>query len=355
MILGILKLILILIIVPICSGMIPAFFIDGSKRCLSLTYVMGFILSMAIFQLVAVPVIVLKANDFPLIVTIYSVVTALTSLTGVVLGIADIRKSGSVLKKRSLNNSPVSKDEIILWIFAIVLIAFQMVMFVCMQSFDGDDAYYVVESLLTYETDTLYTIKPYTGLTTSIDLRHALAAMPVWIAYIGRVSGIHSTIIAHSVIGIILIPVVYMIYYQCARILIIKDRKKTPIMLIFISIMYIFGNTSIYTSATFMLTRTWQGKAMLANMVMITIIWLLLALFETDGLDKENRIGYWICLVAVNIVAAMCSTASVFLVAMLIGISGLVLSILKRDIQILLKLIITSVPLVMYAAMYMLI
>ena len=214
MILSILKLILILIIVPICMGMVPAFGVERNKRRLPLIYVMGFIMALAIFQLVAIPVIVYSPSNFPLIVNIYSTITAIISLVGIGLAVWDIRRYGNPIVNRPSMQIAISKDEKVLWIIAIGMILLQMIMFVFTQSFDGDDAYYVVESLLTFETDTLYTIKPYTGLTTSIDLRHALAAVPVWIAYIGRVSGIHSTIVAHSVIGLVLIPVLYMIYYQ---------------------------------------------------------------------------------------------------------------------------------------------
>jgi len=352
---SILKLILILIIVPFFIGIIPSHFVDKKRRSPSLIYVFGFIMFMALFQLIAIPVIVYKPTRFDLIVIIYSLVCALLSIAGLVLMLVELRKSGNPVRWRAEKSRYISRDETVLWAIAVALVVFQMVMFVVTESFDGDDAYYVVESLLSTQTNTLYSIKPYTGLTTGIDLRHALAAVPIWMAYIGRVSGIHSTIVAHSVIGVILIPLLYMIYYQCALILITKDRKKVPIMLIFISFMYIFGNTSIYTNTTFMLTRTWQGKSMLGNIIVMSVIWLLLGIYETDNMGKEARLGYWMCLFGVNIVAAMCSTASVFLIAILIGISGIVLSAVKRNIQIALRLIITCVPLMIYAAMYMLI
>lgn len=358
MILSICKLILILIIVPYLVGMVPVFFLDRSKRRRATVYVSGIIAMLALFQLICVPVIIAAPANFKLVVGIYSSVLAVLAVTGIVLKIVDIKVlGGELLFKPGTDSLHAShtREEIVMWAIAIVLIIFQMVMFIFTQSFDGDDAYYVVQSLLTTETDTMYSIKPYTGLSTSIDLRHALASMPMWIAYIARVSGIHSTIVAHSIMGLLFIPVLYMIYYQCGVILLGNDRKRIPIFMIFVSIMYIFGNVSIYTDATFMLTRTWQGKAILANIVIAAITWLLLAIYETDNLDKELRLGYWITLFLVNIVAAMCSTASVFLAAMLIGMSGLIMSILKKDIQVILRLLITCVPLVAYAAMYILI
>lgn len=354
MIISILILSLILIIYPFCTGLIPAFFVKRKKKRLSMVFIMGFILLMAIFQLLAIPVIINKTDGFMVIVVTYLILSTITSVAGIILTAFDIRKNGNPFKDRHKSDIAVTKEEIILWIFAMLFIVLQMVMYVFTQSFDGDDAYYVVESLLSTETGTLYGIKPYTGLTTGMDLRHALASVPIFIAYIAKLSGIHSTIIAHSVIGLVLIPILYMIYYQCALILFRRDRKKIPVFLIFVSVMYIFGNVSIYTSATFMLTRTWQGKSMLANMIIMIITWLILAIYDTDNIEKEFRLGFWITLMATNIVAAMCSTSSVLLAAMLVCVSGTILTIYKRDMQVILRLLVTCVPLVAYGAIYML-
>ena len=355
MIKSVLIILLILVVMPFLAGLVPSFFLERNKVRLSEIYIFGFIFLMAVFQLIAVPVIVLKPQDFSLVQVLFGIIQAVIAALGIVLTAAKIKKYGSPIKNRDTNGKVITKDEIVLWIIAIILVVFQVVMYVITQSFDGDDAYYVVQSLLTQETGTMYSIKPYTGLTTGIDLRHALAAVPMWIAYIGCVSGIHSTVVAHTIIGVFIIPLLYMIYYQIGILLFGKDRKRIPIMLILISTMYIFGNVSIYTNATFMLTRTWQGKSMLANMVILTVTWLLLAMYETEGFEKEFRLGYWIMMIATNIVAAMCSTASVFLMAILIGLSGLVMAIAKRDIQVVLRLLVTCLPLVLYGAMYILI
>lgn len=355
MIINILILFLILTVVPFGAGLVPAFFLRRKKKRLSMVYIMGIVELMALFQLVAIPVIIFKPDGFGLIVILYTILASLTVVAGITLLIVDIRINGNPFKGRHKSGIAFTKEEVVLWIIAIGLILFQMVMSLFTQSFDGDDAYYVVESLLSVETGTLYSIKPYTGLTTSMDLRHALASVPIWIAYLSKISGIHPTIIAHSFLGLILIPLLYMIYYQCGLILFRKERKKLPIFLIFVSIMYIFGNVSIYTNATFMMTRTWQGKSMLANMVILTITWLMLAIYDTENIEREMRLGYWITLMLINIVAAMCSTASVLLAAAFIGGSGLILTVYKRDMQVILRLLVTCVPLVAYGAMYMLI
>lgn len=347
----ILILVLIFTIVPFATGFIPAYFVAKSKRTIAVIYIGGFLYDLAIFQLVAVPFIISNPWGFESIIIIYSIMMIASAIAGIALFVISKKKDSQIFAESSLKRN-LMVEEIVEWcIFAGILI-FQLVMFARMSSFDGDDAYYVVESLLSQETGTLYRIRPYTGLSTSIDLRHSLATFPIWLSYIAQICGAHATVLCHLLSGFFLIPLTYAIYMEIGRNVLRKERKKLPIFMIFVAIMQVFGNVSIYTNATFFLTRTWQGKSILANVCIPAIIWLLLSLFDSD--QNDNGLGLWIILFIVNIVAAMSSTASVFLMAMLIGLSGLLLSIKEKNLQILLKLIITCIPLVVYGVLYLL-
>ena len=342
-----LALIIILIVIPYCIGLLPAAFVGRQIRTIPMIYVFGFVLSLGLFELISVPVTVLIPDGFPKIVGMYLGVECAFAMAGLI--VYNFHKKP---EKQEIN---LRFDEnMVLWIIVGLSILFQMIMYVCLQSFDGDDAYYVVQSVLAEQTNMLYRIKPYTGLSMSMDLRHALASVPIWIAFLGRVSGIHPTIIAHSIIGLILIPLIYIVYYNYARVLFGKDSRRNAAFMLFVSFMYIFGNVSIYTQTTFMLTRTWQGKSMLANLILITIGWIMLVLFRKDEESEVNTLGCWIVLFFLSIAAAMCSTASVFLVALMIAVYGVTLAICKKDVQIALKLMITCVPLVAYGAIYIL-
>ena len=355
MIISVLLLILLLVVVPLFVGLIPGYFIRSPRRSLPMIYICGFLSCMALFQIVCVPVVLTKPHEFSLVVVIYSCVLAALSIVGITLAVVERKLNGNRYAEVYKLDRVVSKDEIVMWILAILVILIQMVMALITQCFDGDDAYYVVQSLLTVETDTMYSIKPYTGLSTSLDLRHALATMPMWVAYLSRISGMHPTIISHSCLGVVLIPLLYMIYYQCGRLLFRKDIRRLPIFLIFVSILYVFGNVSIYTNETFMMTRTWQGKAILANICILAVTWLVLEIYDSENEGKEMRIGYWVTLTVTNVVAAMCSTSSIFLIGLLIGIVGAVMTVHKKDVQVALRLLVTCVPLLIYAGIFLMV
>lgn len=355
MILKILILVLILIVCPFMSGMIPMFFVSKKRRTTSAVYVSGIILCLALFQLACVPVVILNDFGFPIVVVMYSIILGITTVAGGVLSFFKWKKEGNIFAFSENDiKGRITVEEVVEWIMFLAILVFQLVMFMRMTSFDGDDAYYVVNSLLATETDTMYRIRPYTGLATSLDIRHSLAVFPIWLAYVARVSGIHATVISHHIIGLALIPITYFIYFGIGRAILKRERKKLPIFMIFVAIMQVFGNVSIYTNATFFLTRTWQGKSLLANVCIPGVLWLLLNIFDADSFEGDNRFGFWMDLFALNIVAAMSSTASVFLIAMLIGLSGLVLSVREKNVQILLRLVITCVPLVAYGVIYLL-
>ena len=367
----ILTLILVLGIIPLCVGMIPVNLIERRHRSLGVAYIAGFLSTLAVFQIMVVPIVITDGYGFRLIVPLFSILTILLGVIGVWLTwrtshretfsdegeilsfLRFLKKEDGEFSIKKVRNKE-THEEGILWLFVLFLIGFQMFMAFTTASFDGDDAYYVVQSVLTDETDTLYRIRPYTGLSTGMDLRHSLAVFPIWIAYIARMSGFHATIVAHSILPLVLIPVTYWIYLEIGKKLLKRDKHKLPIFMIFICFMQIFGNVSIYTNSTFFLTRTWQGKSLLANVVLPAIVWLVLWIFDSDNYDKEYRIGLWILLVLTNFVAAMSSTASVFLTAMLIGVTGLILGIREKNIQIPLRLMISCVPLVIYGVIFLL-
>ena len=354
MVLEILILVLILILVPFACGLVPTFFISRNRTTTPVIYLSGLIMCLALFQLMAVPIVIACDFGFGLIKTLYTILLSVMSIAGIVLTVFKVRKDKKLLAQPAFSRN-LTIEEIIEWVVFVGIVLFQLVMFMRMASFDGDDAYYVVQSLLTTQTDTLYRIRPYTGLSTSIDLRHSLAVFPIWIAYLSGMSDIHPTIVAHHILGILLIPYTYLIYMEIGKNILRRERNKLPIFMIFVAIMHVFGNVSIYTNATFLMTRTWQGKSLLANVCIPGVIWLLLNIFDSESQEGDRRLGLWFTLFALNIVAAMSSTASVFLIAMLIGVSGLVLTVREKNIQILLRLMITCVPLVVYGAMFLLI
>lgn len=260
------------------------------------------------------------------------------------------------------------------WLLFFVLLGFQLYKAVAFTSFDGDDAYYVVESLLAQEAGVMYRILPLTGGSTGLDVRHAMAVFPMWTAFVSVRAGVHATIVSHVVMPLVLIPLTYLLYYEIGRILFVKmprtggkqigkeqlqdagrsvsGRENLPIFMIVMAVFQIFGNVSIYTNETFFLTRTWQGKAVAGALVIPALVWVFLLIYDKGVKNGRTDVGVWILLVCVNMTAGVCSSIAVFLVCLLVAVTTFCLAVAERDWKILFKVGAACIPNVVYMGIY---
>lgn len=349
MIFQILILIGLLIVAPYTTGLLVSGRLDRKQRSIGMNYISGFFVLLAVFELIAVPIVFLDTWGFEKIIKGFTVVSALLSGMGVVYAMHSWR-NGEQIWFLSFTFKEKSRQEKIQWGIVLLLIAFQLYMALTRASFDGDDAYYIAQSVIADETNVLYRILPYTGLSTSLDHRHAMAVFPIWIAYLARSSGIHATILSHTILPLILIPLTYWIYLEIGKRLCKEKKEQLPAFMIFVCALQIFGNTSIYPAATFFLMRTWQGKSMLANVVIPAMFMVLLWIVE----QKKTATGLWGLLFILNIVAAMMSTASVLLNVLLLGTMGIVLAVQEKSLRVLGKMILVCIPCFVYGLLYIL-
>lgn len=347
-------------IVPVCTGLLWSGGMGVKKRSAAHIYLAGFLIQLAVFQLIAVPVMVKNAHGMELLTELASAVLAALCAAGVVCfgrkkraerrnganGGISLTGAGRHMAEALF---ALSWECRIFWLIALAAIGVQMYMAFAYASFDGDDAYYVVQSVLADQTGVLNRIRPYTGLSTDLDIRHALAALPLWEAYVARMTGIHAAIVAHTLLPLVLIPLTYLCYFEIGRKLLGAANVKLPIFMTLVSILQIWGNTSIYTNATFFLMRTWQGKSIMANLILLVQIWLLLEVF--DKKREGSSAGYWLLLIVNNVAAAMMTSMGAFLAAMFLGITGLVAAIRQKKLSILFKTAACCIPNVVYLLM----
>ena len=245
---------------PLCTGLLWRGRLGKKREWIWDFYLPGFLTQLAVFQVIAVPVMIFDAHGMELLVILSCTAFGILALAG--LGracFAAKKERESVLAAPSSYPAALKEtgwEERIFWLIAAAAVLFQLYMAYTRASFDGDDAYYVVQSVLADQTGVLNRIRPYTGLSTDLDIRHALAALPLWEALVARLTGIHAAIVAHTLLPLVLIPLTYFAYGKIGAKLFGARGWKLPAFLILVSILQIFGNTSIYTNATFFLMRT---------------------------------------------------------------------------------------------------
>lgn len=353
---GIVILIALLGVVPIAIGCIPASYLDKKNNSIAFMWVTGLLFMWAGFQFICVPLILTESvgeEHFPLVVYAYTAYLTILTLVGVIYGIRNgfwQRKSRrfSVLGE----NTAMQK---LLWCTALLLIAIQVVLAVVLVYSDGDDAYYVAVSTLTESSDTMYKISPYSIGQLELDERHGLAPFPIWIAYLARVSGLSTALVAHSIVAPVLIACTYVIYYLIAGALFKAKKETVPLFLAGMSLFVLFGDYSSYTAENFMLARSRQGKAAIGNIVIPVIFYLLLVIMQRLRDEKRTEWMWYVLLTCAVTTACLCTTLGAFLSSLLVAIVGIVAAVTFRCYRILWKWAVCCVPAVLFAILYIMI
>ncbi len=392
-----------LLVIPMCMGQLVLNFLPLTKRTAGINFLCGYLLSFALFEVVAIPCMFkIQYGAFTNCVRIFGSLEIVLAILGVLNTVKRVRKAikngyvpkykedfrGGRLKtfiyltfqgeekaEPSALISPrtdvrvmryqYSIESIFLFVVFFLIVAFQLFMALTRAPFDGDDAYYVVESLLAQQANVMNTILPYTGSSTPLQARHAMAVFTMWEAFIAKASGVHATIVCHTVLPLILLPLVYIVYLESGRILLGKRQDLIPVFMIFIALFQMFGNTSIYTVETFLMMRTWQGKAMVANLIIPMIMWIFLEMFEdcrkpgylwkeeTYGGTRIIRNSSWIMLFMVNMAAGIMSSMGIVFGSGLVAVMSFMLLVYTRDIKVIPKAALSVVPSVIYLYVYM--
>lgn len=353
----VLLLILWLLIIPFCIGLLPMRLVHRDRQNAGVVLLAGYLLMLPVFWLITVPAMLFVTYDsFLVAVRIFTPVAVLLAAAGVGVSIYGMKKGTFVSLRPAFHWKDSSVEEKIEWVLFFGLLLFQLIMAFTLTSFDGDDSEYVARSLIAQQSNVMYTILPYSGGTTTLDIRHALAVFPMWVACIGRLSGVHATIVSHSVLPLVFIPLTYLVYFEIGKCLFKKKKELLPAFLVVMSLLQIFGNVSIYTRETFFLTRTWQGKSLAANLVMLSVVWLLLWIFDgkdetTEAGKKKN--GLWLLLWLTNMTAGICTSQAAFFCVIIIGIAGFFMAIYERKFMILVKAGLVCIPNAAYMLLYL--
>lgn len=386
--LHILSLLWWLVLIPFGIGIIPANFISTDKRDPGIVLLAGYFVMWAVFETVTIPaVIFVRYHNFRVASGIFMALSILCAAAGLGIALRNRKLQRPSLffasegDKRGYDTNvnfvkriighvqEMPWAERIEWLLFLALLGFQLYKAAAYASFDGDDAYYVVQSLIAQQADVMYGILPYTGGTTSLDVRHALAVLPMWIAYVAVKSDIHATIVSHLVMPFVFIPLSYLVYYEIGKMLFgskpamqirsahgqednIFHRENLPIFMILMSVFHIFGNVSIYTNETFFLTRTWQGKAVAGSLVIPALLWMFLWIYGGEMKKRSTDIGLWLLFICINMTAGMCSSIVVFLVCILMAVTALCLAVVRRDFKIIFKMGAVCIPNVIYMSIY---
>lgn len=305
-------------------------------------WIHGFVICLAILQVLVLPCIFLDIN-LTILTMVYVGILVMLSLASLFVIRNHIKEMGKVVVKM-IKSMPWQA------VLLVGIVVCQMYMYVEYKHTDHDDSFYVATAVTAVSTDSVFQIDPYTGNTYEIlPVRYVLSPFPIFTAILSKISGIHGTILAHTVLPVFYLLLAYGVYALIGTKLFDGNRKNNVMFCFFIALISMYLQTSIYTQSTFMLTRIWQGKAFLAAFLLPYIFYLGYRLM-TEGWKK----GEWIAALAAMLACCLATSMGIILGAVLMGIMGIMAAFVHKDIKILIKPALCCVPNIALALAYLL-
>lgn len=343
-----------LLVIPVMVGSLFTYW-EKDGGGLVFRWVSGQFLLWAGFQLISVPLI-LKQQSFRWMVWLFLGYTAAMVALAAAAGMGRRKKgTGTSLRPPGSGGAKGGKrgEGMLLWLVFWGLLLFQLVQAVRLVYEDSDDAYYVAVASIAESSDTMFRVLPYTGGATLLDARHGLAPFSIWMAFLARVSGMQTVILAQTVLPVALIAMAYGIYYLFSVLLFPEKGGQQPLFLIFVEILVLFGNYSVYTTEVFLIGRSRQGKASLGSIVFPFV--LLISLMLLKKLQAQEKVpgGYYLLLAAAAAAGCLCSTMGAMLTCIILGIVGLLTAVFYGKWKVMLLLAVCCMPCIVYGFLYL--
>lgn len=360
-----LLILIVMVIVPLMVGDIITVVTRTSEHTrtdnLMFRYIMGYVTMWAVFEVVAVPLIVMK-KSFMTVVYIWGGVIGLVLIVNI---IKQLRKLFVRYYNHKLNikssqcnqlTNVIGKNNIFtmfIGIITILIIAYQCFNYIHYMHIDEDDSRFIVNAVEAYDNNTMLLNNPatgeYEGLWVGELVKDVTSPWMIYIALLSKIIHIHPTIFAHTILPTFLLLIAYASYWLLAKRLFNKDDMQSAcIFVMCAALINTFFNASVYTESTFLLTRVWQGKAVVAGVMIPVIVYLLYSLHQ-----HSSSAGKFILIGLANTAMCLLSGIGILFGALLTVVYGLWYMIIKKKWFRAFGLMLTCIPNGIFALIYM--
>ena len=196
---------------------------------------------------------------------------------------------------------------------AVLLVLAQLVIIGLSYDFTLDASYYVARVTTDVTTNTINIYDPYTGeWTDHFEFRYFFSTYPTLCAVIAYLTGIHPLTFMKVVMSLTSVILFNLLMFMIGRELFEGAVQKQLAFMFFVGLMLFFFS-SIYTPAQFLVTRSYEGKAILGNVVLPFILYLTLLIYK----DVRRTDSYVYLFITCLGATALSNSANMLLPAML--------------------------------------
>lgn len=318
-VLNIIMCILVLFVLPIFLGNT---LLGVAKLNITLpkSFLMGYLVEWAVFQLVSVPLILLKQSFIAV------VVLALVIYIG--LAVYGIVKKYYV---RAIMQMPKELFEWVTAVLALGAIVLLIGSTIVYQHTDADDSRFVVNAVDVLRTNRMLLTDVNTGLEITTFLgdlgKDVTSPWPVYAAFLSKLTGVYPTVMLHAVLPPVIMVLLCIVYYLLAEEFFTGETAHKNIFMCFVVLLHVYGYFSVYTQATFTMIRLWQGKAVVAAVGIPCLLWLFIKLY-----DEQSK-KLFLLIFVTNLALCLPSNMGVLIAGLMLGVFAFVYGIMKKSIK----------------------
>lgn len=342
----------------LCAGSVIMRARGKEDYSLSFALLTGYFAYFGIFEVVC---LLCEVMLFPLrtLALIMAVFSAAAILTGLYCGYRSWTMSMNSLRHRLKLHGPY---------LAILLIALICTVLYVLLYFDAsaDSGWYVGTSATALATDTIGRFDPSTGeRVLRFKARYAMNCYPYHSAVIcSLIKGLPVIVQARSVMSVINVLISYIAVYYLGRVLFparrtgkvrsVKDRpgsferRAADLFAGAVFFVNVFSET-IYLPGIFLFDRSYEGKTLILNIVLVTVLSVSILLWREEENAFPFRTLFWVT------AAGICFSASCLMALVLSMAAILPLIAIRSKWNLLPPLLLGNLPVIVWAAVYYLI
>lgn len=302
---------------------------DGCTNCL-----MGFFCYFSVFQIIAIPMIFFK-RPLSLLSIIWIVVCIIA--VGVCFGLLKPKKAGK------FGEFGLSWNIILIFAVGIILCYYVSTQYMM----GWDTAYYLGTINESLYTDTMYQYDGETGiLLADIPMRYALSSFYMNAAVYCKIFGLPPLMVQKYVIAVICVILYIILLYKIAEVMFQGSKIKQTAFVCF-GIIINFFFYSEFSTAQFLLLRSYEAKGYCANVIVLAVFWICLLIFE-DSRKKKN----WQMLFIIAFASVPVSMSAMLIVPAMIAVIMITDCIVQKSIRNVRRAVVCVLPNCCYLILY---
>ena len=309
------------------TGIVVKKIVKSEAEDLSTTLLYGFITNFALFEVMNLPFILYFKQATFIMFVLFLIMNIGVLITSYII-------------------KPIAKYKITFSVFgilAVLLIGFQIYQSAFLFKQDADDSFYISWANQAKELEDLYQTEPSVGLEgTTFDSKYQFNTWEIYGGFVARLLDMKVTTLFHTAYPILFIILAYASYTCLLKKLVKKENLGVAIFSL--AMLFLLTGVSAKFKGTFLLGRIYQGKAILANIIIPFVMAKFLAY---KNLQKED----YIILILTYVASLACTPMTISILSLLYGL-WLVIMLVRKEIKTFKKAWMLMIPIVLIAMMY---